>query len=175
MFSYRISVEQSCKDMFITYAKRPKGCCGWRSVIVYCRLRGPQGTVLGPLLFLCHINDLPKRVTSQNRLFAVDFLFYRPIRNIEDQLQFQRDINTGPLRFKQLTNKLKVRIFLKPVYFIWLVTLQSFWLRVFTCKDVYANKGTLLEEKIVVHSGLEPATSWLQSKRVPNWATSGDM
>ena len=52
----------------------------------------PQGTVLGPLLFLCHINDLPDAVTSTVRLFADDCLLYRPIRNMEDHLALQREI-----------------------------------------------------------------------------------
>ena len=34
----------------------------------------PQGKVLGPILFLCHLNYLPTAVTSQVRLFAGDCL-----------------------------------------------------------------------------------------------------
>ena len=53
----------------------------------------PQGTVLGPLLFLCHINDLPERVNSQIRLFADDCLLYRPINSPQVHKTLQRDLN----------------------------------------------------------------------------------
>ena len=52
----------------------------------------PQGTVLGPLLFLCHINDLPERVKSTVRLFADDCLLYRQIRNESDKAALQDDL-----------------------------------------------------------------------------------
>ena len=53
----------------------------------------PQGTVLGPLLFLCHINDLPDSVKSTVRLFADDCLLYREIRSFQDHLTLQADLN----------------------------------------------------------------------------------
>lgn len=40
----------------------------------------PKGTVLGPLLFLCHMNDFSDSVESTLRLFADDCLLYREIR-----------------------------------------------------------------------------------------------
>jgi len=41
----------------------------------------PQGSVLGPLLFLLFINDIPSYVSSESttRIFADDCALYRPI------------------------------------------------------------------------------------------------
>ena len=53
----------------------------------------PQGSVLGPLLFICYINDLPKEVKSTLKLYADDVLFYRIIRSINDCEMLQKDLD----------------------------------------------------------------------------------
>ena len=48
---------------------------------------------LGPLLFLLHINDLRSCVNSKVRLFADDCLLYREIKNNQDLIDMQRDLD----------------------------------------------------------------------------------
>ena len=53
----------------------------------------PQGTVLGPLLFLVYINDLPSRVKATPRLFADDCFLYRIINSQEAAQSLQDDLD----------------------------------------------------------------------------------
>ena len=54
----------------------------------------PQGTVIGPLLFLVYINDMPRCVHSSNtRLFADDCLIYKEIRTHQDAADLQSDLD----------------------------------------------------------------------------------
>jgi len=51
-----------------------------------------QGTVLGSLLFLLYVNDLPDNLKSSLRLSADDALLYGVISNEEDGDQLQDDL-----------------------------------------------------------------------------------
>ena len=54
----------------------------------------PQGTVLGPLLFILYLNNLPEGISSQVRLLADDCISCREINTLNDCQDLQKDINT---------------------------------------------------------------------------------
>ena len=53
----------------------------------------PQGTVLGPLMFLLYINDMATGISSPLCLFADDCLLYRTIKSTEDSFIVQKDLD----------------------------------------------------------------------------------
>ena len=53
----------------------------------------PQGTVLGPHLFILYINDITQVVSSTARLFADDCILYRKITDPVDEKSLQEDLN----------------------------------------------------------------------------------
>ena len=52
----------------------------------------PQGTVLGPLLFVVHINNLPEEIDTMVRMFADDTKIFVDASSEANRIALQEDI-----------------------------------------------------------------------------------
>ena len=79
---------------FLTQRKQRVVINGECSAWTHVKSGVPQGTVLGPLLFLLYINDLPDNINSTVRLFADDCVLYSIIKDQSDSTKLQLDLDT---------------------------------------------------------------------------------
>ena len=80
-------------DSFLCYRQQREVVNGVKSDWVPVLSGVPQGTVLGPLLFSLYITDIIENIDSELRRFADDYVCYRVIRDIEDAVKLQEDID----------------------------------------------------------------------------------
>lgn len=79
---------------FLTNRSQFVTCNGVNSTLTSVSSGVPQGSVLGPLLFLIYINDLPNVVSSSLRLFADDCAIYRILSNDSDSRHLLHDLDS---------------------------------------------------------------------------------
>ena len=79
---------------FLTNRKQQVVIAGQQSLSADVTSGVPQGSVLGPLLFLCFINDLPDQIKCKVKLYTDDVLIYTTINTVEDCHRLQSDLIT---------------------------------------------------------------------------------
>ena len=68
----------------------------------------PQGSILGPLLFIIHINDLPSTVCSSIKFFADDVVMYHSVHSTGDCDAFQQDLDSIAVWYSKWQMRLNV-------------------------------------------------------------------
>ena len=97
---------------------------GFESNWGHIRAGVPQGSVLGPLLFLVYINDITAVVTSQIRLFADDTTLYITVDN--DNVEQSRKLNQDLHNIKEWADQ-------------WLVTFNATKTKTMTASWKHSN------------------------------------
>ena len=80
-------------DSFLCYRQRRVAVNGAKSDWALVLSGVPQSTILVPLLFSLYINGISTETDSEIRLFAVDCVCYQEIKDTEDTLKLQKDID----------------------------------------------------------------------------------
>jgi hypothetical protein len=78
---------------FLTDRTQRVVCTGESSEWAAVQSGVPQGSVIGPILFLIYINDLPENINSSVRLFADDTIMYMTMTNESDASALQADLD----------------------------------------------------------------------------------
>ena len=122
----------------------------------------PQGSILGPLIFVLFVNDICDTLSSPKLLFADDLKFYRIIKSLPDCSALQEDINVL-LTWCHL-NGMEINIKkcccitftrkTKPLLFNYKITTQ-FLQKVTTVKDL----GVYLDNKLTFAEHVSVTTS----------------
>ena len=72
-----------------------------------------QGSVLGPLLFILYVNDIPSEVSSFCKIFADDAKLYKDLQNLEDFEMIQHDIGHFHVKLEKNSQRVSKKV---PLY-----------------------------------------------------------
>ena len=78
---------------FLSNRTQKVGVEGKESATAEVKSGIPQGSVLGPILFLIYINDLPSAILVLKKLFADDAKLYQIVSSMVEVTQVQNSIN----------------------------------------------------------------------------------
>lgn len=77
---------------YLSHRNQFVACEGYQSSFSPVESGAPQGSVLGPLLFLLFINDMPQDITVPIRLFADDCVLYNRVETHADQIELNSNL-----------------------------------------------------------------------------------